>query len=55
MSSRFWVMKNFINMEKKRDLAPNMLCWNMISIKLRNEDRYIDLIIEDEKKMNILI
>ena len=32
-----------------------MLCWNMISIKLRDEDHYIDLIIKDENKMNLLI
>lgn len=55
MSSRFWIMKNFINMEQNKDLAPNMLCWNMISIKLRDQERYIDLIIEDETKMNIFI
>ncbi len=34
-SSRFWVLKNFINLhhvDKRSHLPDNMLAWNMLSI-----------------------
>lgn len=55
LSSRFWILKNFINLQKDTNLPYSMLCWNMISIKLRNSERLIDLIIPSEEQMNLLI
>ena len=55
LSSRFWILKNFINLQKDTNLPYSMLCWNMISIKLRDSDKLIDLIIPSEEQMNLLI
>ena len=38
---------------KKKDLADHMLCWNMISIQVGT--KYIDLIVPNNKEMDILI
>lgn len=32
-----------------------MLCWNMISIKIKGNDTLIDLVIPNEQEMNVLI
>ena len=45
LSSRFWIMKNFINLQKDVNLNPSMQSWNMISIKLKGSFRMIDLVI----------
>lgn len=35
ISSRFWFAKNLINlMDPSKDLSPELLCWNMISIEI---------------------
>lgn len=32
-----------------------MLSWNMISLKIKDRDKFYDLIIEDEEEMDVLI
>lgn len=55
-SSRFWLMQNYINhMPKHKDLPDSMLCWNMLSIHLKESGKTIDLILTSEMQMNILI
>lgn len=55
--SRFWLLKKFINEMPLRNghLPPQMLCWNMISIKVSTSDRLYDLIVEDEKEMDQIL
>jgi len=46
VSSRFWVMQNFINNQPNtEDLPGNMLCWNMISLNYKSNEKLLDLII----------
>ena len=45
-SSRFWMLKSYISMmPNENELPPSMLCWNMISLKLKT--KWVDLIVED--------
>ena len=44
-SSRFWILKNDINLAKEKDIDDSMLCWNMISVELHNPSKCMDLII----------
>ena len=53
--SRFWVLKNYINNKNPSEIKPNMYSWNMISLKINDRDKYYDLIIENEKEMDVLI
>lgn len=55
MSSRFWIMKNEINLLQPEQITRSMQCWNMISIELRNPNRTLDLIVPSQKQMDILI
>jgi hypothetical protein len=55
IASRFWFSKNMINLlEPEEDLDPHFICWNMITLKLTH-DKSINLIIPNQKDMNILI
>ena len=54
-NSRFWLMKNYINMIKPDKLTDEMLCWNMISIKIKGEQKQCNLVLKNESEMDILI
>lgn len=55
-SSRFWAMRKKINLSNNNFvLDDNQLCWNFISIKLRSTGLFVDLVINNQKHMNILI
>ena len=47
-NSRFWLMKNYINMLAPEQITDSMLCWNMISIKIKGELKYCNLILTEE-------
>lgn len=56
VSSRFWVMKNFINLlPANKNLPDSCLCWNMITIYLKQNEKQINLIIHDQMQMDTLI
>ena len=47
-SSRFWLLRTYINMIPTNKLTDNMLCWKMISIQIKGKHKQCHLIIEDE-------
>jgi hypothetical protein len=53
--SRFWILKNYINSKSPQEIKPNMLSWNMISLKITKRDKFYDLIIQDQEQMDVLI
>tara|TARA_B110000285_G_C15092086_1_gene599679 strand:- start:177 stop:572 length:396 start_codon:yes stop_codon:yes gene_type:complete len=57
VSSRFWVMKNFINLmpNTKASIPENCLCWNMITICLKQNEKQINLIIKDQMQMDVML
>jgi len=54
-NSRFWLMKNYINMLKPEQLTDEMLCWKMISIHIKGELKQCNLILRNERQMDTLI
>jgi hypothetical protein len=54
-TSRFWLMKNYINTLPPSKIRDNNLCWKMISIQIKGKEKQAHLIIYDEAQMDILI
>lgn len=54
MSSRFWILKNKINLQKT-ELNEDQLCWNMITVQTQVEGKSINLIIPNQQDMDIFI
>jgi hypothetical protein len=59
-SSRFWFAKNCINLHQqgRRDLDPELICWNMISLTVKVSAAYsktINLIIPNEREMDTML
>ena len=55
-TSRFWVMKNYINnLESSEITLDSMICWKMISIQIKGFTKLVNLVIHEEEHMDILI
>ena len=55
-SSRFWILRKEINdSNTSKFVDETKLCWNMISVKLKDNGLYLDLIIKNQKHMNIFL
>ena len=49
-------MRKQINLNNtSKMLDENSLCWNFISVKLKSTGLFVDLVITNEKHMNIFI
>jgi len=53
-STRFWMLKNAINLLCPEQVTAEMLCWNMITIEIKGV-KSLNLIIVNQVDMDILI